>query len=625
MTRVRDYWRHSARYGRVTGFYTFVFDLGADLPILKLAETLLRSEIAETVTVPGSGEVRLSRRYKSLARTVANAKGLVEAEDVINRERSWSSISWRGRRFYLKIVSSALRAAFFKRSTHGEVSGEKNTADTSVKAVMQEVAAKINEAVFDRQSRTAVNDFVDRSLYQPDYLGTVPYIRLELRRFDARLLAANSSDEESWEVDVRPTLLLHCSGVALLTFAIRLPEDGTTEWLSSVLTSVELMANQTTVSEPILRAAAEYSGYKEEDWPGAWLSDIEEGTRWRSQEHGDREIGLLTIFELYQEAILRYSPKVYRHGGWLCYPTFFVERLSCCGSKKRWMQKHRGDLVSLLARSQPGVPFTEEAAEELLQPDFSIFPDTSFWSPGGCAMEFMWNFESEPKDDFAYYLKRLVVIENALIKYWQLRALDDRIGNTQPTLKNMEKLLLEVASGLTEYRKPLFSFERANEISSFTVRRLGGSEYYESINSRLNVLQQLIAMRTAVRASKRANRFAAAAVIAAVLLGLPAVRQSLEIVQKVPNEGWAGKLASILQGLGGGLDQVAWKSYLVVMLIAFVLLIVGRFRVKSKSKRYARPPIVGTSWPHGHVQIGSTNRRVPKGTMEREREQDRDV
>ncbi|MDG4768544.1 hypothetical protein O7632_31295 [Solwaraspora sp. WMMD406] len=360
---------HVATYDEVVVYFTFAFGSVPVSPHI-VAERLLAAEIAETVTSPVDGEVRMAPRYRDLVRVIRDAQGIADAGRAIADGRL---AGWARKHPLLatKIVTSALsrKVGRLSRRLVGGNGEEESGSDDDLEARMLGVIDDVNSSVSHRQALNAIQHAREREMYQAAYLESEPYLRLTLRNVNFGLLGVPDRDEIAQGQRGDVLLLVHRSGVFQLTVAVRMPQGVDTDQLIPQTLAAGVKLGWTEVAEPVLKAASRRGGYDPRRWPGEWLEGIEEGTRWRRIAHAD-PASLVDLFRLYQDAIGEASgidPGI----EWFCHAVVCVDRLGCCGNEASWTRCHRDELGGILMRYE-GYRELRESARRKLPSDSSI-------------------------------------------------------------------------------------------------------------------------------------------------------------------------------------------------------------------------------------------------------------
>jgi hypothetical protein len=229
--------------------------------------------------------------------------------------------------------------------------------------------------------------------------------------------------------------------------------------------------------------------------------------------------------------------------------------------------------------------------------------ENSTFHTEGSTTHITWHGEDLPQ--FDDHLWTLLLVESALLQYWQLRLLNQRLAATLRKQGEVRRVQEEVIYGLEEYRSARLMYGSANDAVQRLLESWDANRLYLRILESLDQLQQRLANDQALRAARRANLLATAAAVVAVVLGLPAVSQSLSIVQQIPSDGILGWLATPLRSLADAGAKGAWIGYLAVL--GVVAVIFGMTILTGRLQGF-RPPVrqrtpAGEAWPLGTVRV----------------------
>jgi len=399
-------------------------------------------------------------------------------------------------------------------------------------------------------------------------------------------------------------LLVHRSGCIQLTMVLRLPNNLPIDSLVSAIVAKDLRIVQSEVAEPILRASADYVHASQETWSGNWAEGEAQGVRWRQLSH-EPAATLSDFFEMYRDAIEQVA-NIRSFGTWRCHPVVFIDSLGCCNSERQRMQRHKDDLLRVVARTPRLAlrkPFTLE--------DQALTKETSVYCEAGSTSRIRWRF-TPGRSNFSEQLNTVVVIEHAFLRYWQLVTLSDRVASVQDNSKSIVNVQYEAIFGLQEYRRSVLVFDTAQEMVDRLLSQLGEDGVHSQILDSLGLLQQMIATESAKRSARTQNVAAAIAVLATMILGLPSVAAILSTIKSVPLTGVAGKIASPLHALARRGALGVWEGYLALVLVVLVVMIGSVIRRRVGVRRL-RTSIPGVSWDFGTVEIvhGSSDETAP--------------
>ncbi|PWR06582.1 hypothetical protein DKT69_36665 [Micromonospora sicca] len=241
-----------------------------------------------------------------------------------------------------------------------------------------------------------------------------------------------------------------------------------------------------------------------------------------------------------------------------------------------------------------------------LPSDSSIRGRGSVWHAHASTTLISWNQERRRFDD---HLWALLLVENFLLQYWQLRALSASLeaAGTETTAKAARDLQRRLIFGLQEFYRSALTYGDAQDTVSSLLQSSGAERMRALMGERLDQLGSIVAAERAERAATRSTAATVAAFAAAVVLGLPAIDQTLNIIKAMPEGGVAGRLVSPLRAVteaGAAGSFVGYLGLLAVLLVALALYAIPRRRSRPERIRPA-----GHAWPSGTIRVVRRDRR----------------
>ncbi|MFG2641627.1 hypothetical protein ACGFYP_11740 [Streptomyces sp. NPDC048370] len=579
---------HEAVFNSGVNYYIFSFDAGGPIDIRKSADRLLRAGIAETVVSPRNGEVRVAQRYQDLVDLVSHTATLQDL----------GRVTEEGGLFGWMIRHPIWAARLFGRALTGSRGGEgADREGTPASELLSENLNFIYESVARQQSVNAIQNYMENELLNPSYLQSEPYLRLHLRgarqwltRLGGGTLRTPGNLDEG--VITNALLLIHRSGAMQLTIALRLPDEITLDQYREFSFGGSNIVSVSSIPEPLLKAASGRRGW-EKELAGHWEDDVSSGTRWRMVEHAS-PASVADLFELYAVAISRTLGHS-SYGSWFCYPATFVDQVTCCATEEDFKRNHSLALDNAIARSIDIETVRPESRSKVIPEEGSLTLGKSLYCDPSSALEIRWS--GTGRVEFEHHLWTLLILESALLQYWQIRLLDSRISVTSGKLKAVRDLQLEVIFGLREYRDSGITYGTALEL---TERLLSGwrvDKRYGHVLESLDQLQQLAVAAESIRGGRRANLLAAVALVVAIFLGLPAVNDTLEIAEKVKASGLLALPLGPFQDLARRGERGAWIGYLLFLAAVALPALILAFSRWTRSFRRPRRREPGLTWP----------------------------
>ncbi|MEW2429102.1 hypothetical protein AB0877_13910 [Micromonospora sp. NPDC047644] len=523
--------------------------------------------IAETAEVPSSPKVYLGRRqirYDLKRRKLL--EGLAELTEVIDGKTKF--ITWAAR--HPRTAAFAIRRGLVKWKPFAEEASEEERAeDRASLQGLAEAADAMDEEVFERSKVMGALAAVDRSLLSPIYLRKSPFVRLQLRPFYAE--SDSLSDRE-----VMVLLLLHRSGTALLTFHT-VAGDRTTDELLKISSGKGAKLKSCVFDEAIV---------------GPELADKAVESPLSS---GDG-ISVTDVFLMHRDRIERVLRRQDRTGDYFCYTTVLVGGIRCCRTRQRWFKLHARELAGLVMRYPPYGRIKDQIVAEVQQKDKSVGSETSRYYCGGNAFVIDWDYDyQEPCVSFVNVVNTVVIIENALLQYWQISSLHETLLLEGRSRRSLLQAQEELARGLEEFGASSISYGTAQEISADILRQLHTDRLHQRLTERLGLAQQLLDSVQVQQAARRNYLLAGMGSLATLLFGIPALKESLEVIaswRPPENIGFAAE--PIINWAKGGPTAII-SAYTVIILSAFFVLVFG-FLLRKPRGRVKEPSQVGVEW-----------------------------
>lgn len=574
--------QHEASFSASAIYHIYCFSLPHGTPIAELADTLLARGVASTAAWSSQTEVRVAHRYGDLHGLLMQLQAVADVQKV--RDGELSAFAWvkENPRLALSVLRRFVARRWGRRRQSGASSGRSEPTGEPLQSEIK----RAEEAMAKTRAFLRMYHEIESTFYAPGYLQRDPFIRLELRSF--RITSKYFDDE-----DVLPFLLLHESGVGLLTYATA-PKDGI-----GTGGIIELARGDT----PHIQSAyvhQEFFGRTQAKAAAEAATEVHDGTGW-ARVAWESEISFSDLFDVHLERILEAcKTRQGQFGDWRCYSTVQLNHLDCCSSREEWLRNHRQELIGLTNR----VPGYASLKESLMVPDDSIAVGYSrYWQISHC-ISVRWKFGSTPRRPAAtddHWMN--VLIEHILLQVWQLRQLDWRVSTHDWKPRSLEQLQTEIAVGLEEYHSPdTIAYGSARE----TIRRLlamhGVDDLYQRILDRLNTLAAVIAARDARASSRRSVVTAGAAVLATIVLGLPAIDQSIGLL-RTTTRGRVGRAIAPLRDFVVHHPNATWLGYLA--LLAFSAILFGYSLVTIPRRRRIRTNRheIGITWPGPSLQV----------------------
>jgi hypothetical protein len=379
---------------------------------------------------------------------------------------------------------------------------------------------------------------------------------------------------------------------------VAIPGDIDTDRLLIASMSSEITLTRTALPGSVVIAAIPSSELVEssewtEDKAGEPLLDI----RWKNDG-----MALQELFEVYSGLISGWVDGEF--GDFFCYTTVFVDGLLCCDAKERWLGEHSFELAGLLRRDAAYAQTKASVVDATLRIEYGNDELESRYFGLGNALVLDWAFGAEIEQSSPVsHFWTTHVIENVLLQYWQLRSLDRRLTKAPSNVSSVVSAQLEVISGLEEYRSSTLMSGDARDIERHIGASLELDRTYARILERLDIIQQLFESRRTQTTNTRNILIAAISVVAAALLGLPAIKETLSVVSTVDTSKFPGVLATPLMPFVKMGSDGTWALY-VLMLTLFAGALGVATLVRSRSRSYKRSySSFGIPWNSIHYSL----------------------
>jgi hypothetical protein len=223
---------HALRMSGRTAFYSFSFDLGADLDYIALANGLLKKDMATVAGSPTRDGFRVGRRVSKTHRFHRNASRTADFYNALYDEEFSITRLWRIDKLQTLTIIWILRSVLWSavirwvrssvgleapsedQSDHRETS-TRNSAESidDSRTEMNRAIDGIRETFMGQLILGAMRLRLEQQIYFPRYYAQLePFIRLEMNRSH---VTVGEFEDEPIEI----SLMIHRSGICILTFA----------------------------------------------------------------------------------------------------------------------------------------------------------------------------------------------------------------------------------------------------------------------------------------------------------------------------------------------------------------------------------------------------------------------
>jgi hypothetical protein len=571
-------------------FYSFSFDLGPDLDYVRLADQLLKKDMATVAGSPSRDGLRIGRRTSQMLKFHRAAERSANFFDTLYSHPSWKGlwnaswkdtvkVSFKSPRIICAIPPTSgflskfrtLRQEFDSEDVEHRVQEILNNVN-----IMTENVQLIADAFMHQLTLGAIRLRLAQQIYFPRYyLKTEPFIRLEMNR-------VYFTDEVYDDEPIEISLMIHRSGVCIMTFATPIASEFDVNRGHDVMLGSARQFTRIMVSEPILsRQGAYTSGIRATFRPE---SDIHEGLRWivlDSTANQSHYLSIESVFFPYLDAIENIVGKEIL-GEWRCNTTLFqgTPRCGCDGAESK--ERHAVEFGQLMVRSRSPFPVKEEVRQELLT-NHLITTHAELWLTAGNAIHTYWH---RADIDYVDDLHTVEAIEFAILQYRQLEAIDTRTVNIAVHDRDLAAAQSQLATNLPEYGRNLLTDQSAALVVDGLAEKLKTPQLYSRLNDRVKVLESIVNTRYTRKQSRRSLSISAIGLAIVVLLLLPRV---MELTDRLAKLSPTGSLIQSIAQIFGSHDRAVIGIYLIMVALIALLFIILTVKRPTVGKRWHNP------------------------------------
>lgn len=560
--------------------YSFSFDLGPGLDLVKLANKLLKTDMATVAGSPSRDGLRVGSRMRETARFQEHAARYQQWLEIFHTGKiQW----WRLFRLEPKITLRILwiarphlwqffahRATFglayrtslqssYERAESREADPENEEHQRQVEEMVREASEKLVKSISSRHASGALRLRLQQQMYFPRYyLHNEPFIRLEMNR-------SYYTDSDHKHEPIEISLMIHRSGICILTFATPIATEFGVDQGYKYLQAGKRVLNAVEVSVPILGTRPRFMDENYYRWRMA-VNDFDhlEWVSFKAPADGKNHITIETVFDLYLEAIQRAARRNIQ-AEWRCNTTLFQGSPLCGCEGAIAKQAHAVEFAQLMVRSRSPMPVTDEVRAELLK-NYLLNSEEELWLSTGHAIHTFW-----PRSDIHYItdLQTVEPIESAILQHRQLEAIDHRTVNLSVRDDDLFAAQKQLATGLPEYGRNLLTDINASSVVDGMAAKLRTSELYSRLNDRVKMLESVVNTRYARKQSRRSIAISAIGLGIVLILLLPRVD---ELLNKLSVLSPTGSKVAALRDFFGGPDQATVAVYIVAIALATLVL-----------------------------------------------------
>jgi hypothetical protein len=588
---------HQLRMSGRGVFYSFSFDLGPGLDIVRLANRLLKKDMATVAASPSRQGLSLARRAVELDRQERDAAQLAAFLEVIGSGGGrWRGLFRASRRHTLRLIWTERKrlARIYSRRillghrVNGPISRQRQPAPPAPAWIqgsqqqLGEVISGLGRLMTDRHLIDVARLRLEQQLYLPGYFENIePFIRIAMNR-------TYYSDESHEDEPIEISLMAHRSGICMLTFATPIAKNFGLEDGYKYLQAREREFRKVEVPTVIARPPRRHPSSIESDF--ILYQTSHSGLDWTvaAVPHGDnvRAISLVTIFTMYRSAIEKMAGRDMR-GEWYCNTTLFQGTPSCGCVGVEAKERHSVEFAQLMIRSRSDMPVQDSIRDDLLK-NYLVNSDEELWLSAGHAIHTLWEVD---RVDYLRDLRIIEPIESAVVQHRQLQAIDRRTVNTHVRDYDLFAAQDQLAVGLPEYGRNLIADLNAPLVVEGLATKLKTPDLYSRLNDRVKVLESIVNTRYARKQSRRSTSISIIGLVIVVLLLLPRID---EFISKLGKLTPTRTFASALTDLFGTTDRTTFGIYAIAVvatvtffMVATIRLPLSRLRRRKRNFGYA--------------------------------------
>lgn len=553
-------------------YYSYSFDLGPGLDIFRVAHRLLAEDMGSVATSPKSDHLSVGRSIVETEKQLCKADSFSDfLEEFYSQEPRLRVLfrrsPWLVIRFFFFYAWARLRGKPMSTNMDSDPSGEP-------KRIIEKARRALSRALVDYQIWGATRTRIEQTQYSSRYFHTVPYLRVELNR-------ARYSDNLVGEEVLDASLMLHRSGVCILTLSTAVSTELKVADMRNCLLSEYRLLNRLELSEPIMRRYWKASGISTRKLRAADLP-TQESLRWIVMEPDPGEsVSFHTVFEAYHAAIESVARRPSR-SGWKSYTTLSIGAPTCGCSGATAKVNHRSEFAQLMLRATRPVTLKPEAEDDLLKNHLMI-EEQELWISVGNAMSVSW---VNDRPDFTEDLHQLIPIESAILQVRQLEQIDTITSDAVVLDKRLFSVQHLFAVGLQEYKRNLLQGPDAENIVEAVLRKHAAPDLYDRLMDRVKVLESIVTTRYSRMVARRSVAISAAGFIVVLMFLLPRISETITEFEK--QNRWSRDLTQSADALLDGRGNLVLAVYIGAIVISAFILVWLSIRKRIKPVRSRR-------------------------------------
>ena len=537
------------RFSQVDIFYNYAFDLGYSVNPIDAARQLLKAEFAGGFLNYATGDQEIADCYRD---HTTQYKKYLDTQQALLEMQSGS-----GLKPYVKLLFSdpPLWGPVLYRGFCRVLSGKDEESDAveenkideeEEKEVADEVVDSVADFVLVLLGRLAIQEIADRTVFHEDYLSKVPFTRVSLQPFEARL--------DNHDVSFGVTVTIHRSGIAILTAHGAFPHKlGVREIID--LQSMSRLGIQ-GCEVPAMVINRYYSllfGKISEDDLRAFNEEFATENRSgyvRFNEVEDESV-LAGVFDFYRYSIieavqgkqyksldlLHQSLRSQQHFG---YPVTLVECQETETSKE-FKAKYAESLAKLVIGFQSSSGLSEGKIKEIRDRDLSIVDDYSLHltEGGATVVRYGESVDSAPSETrsaewfhdafMTSVVLDILILQRMILMIYEMQLA--RVTLDAPGLNRLNDIKRELLLTLEEYEVlELSHYGSVHEMIRSGQEALRIKDLHTAFGQRLKNIEDLVEIAESKRKAAQQKRLKIATTFISSFLSLSVADKIVEIV-----------------------------------------------------------------------------------------------
>jgi hypothetical protein len=567
---------HPLRMSGRGAFYSFSFDLGPEIDLIATANRLLKRDIATIAGSPSREGLRVGKRIRLVGRHQREAVRFNEFLEIFHSGniRWWRMFQlnpkmtlrmlWTVRRYYARYFGYWVFNGIPPVADEAEDSHEGRTdvAEDSwdeTRRMVEEASRGLTRSLNRRHVDGALRLRLQQQMYFPRYYRkSEPFIRLELNQ-------ALYSDQRYTDEPIAISLMIHRSGVCMLTFAMPIADCIGVDEAYEYLQAGKHRLSTVKISVPILGNRPRFMDDLYHNWGMAIShSDGLDWVRLKTPKDGKGKITVESVFLVYLNAVECAAGRR-METEWRCSTTLFQGAPKCGCNGVEAKTRHEVEFAQMMVRCIAPMPVTDDVRQDLLR-NHLVESDQELWLSVGHAIHTMWKYD---RVDYMRDMATIEPIESAILQYRQLEAIDHRTVNVAVRDSDLFAAQQQLASGLPEYGRNLMTDINAPGVVEGLAAKLRTPQLYSRLNDRVKVLESVVNSRFTRKQSRRSLAISVIGLGIVLILLLPRID---ELINKLASLSPTSALVERLRNFVGGADQTTVAIYAVSIGLAILVL-----------------------------------------------------